>query len=271
MPNISLLEQAYDFRQKGKLKDAAETFRKAAENADNVIEKAGILLNLADTLTELGESNLASNQLRSARELLSIGKSEHLSPSEEIELKRLVMGVEVQDADILRADGQFQNALEKLQDLVRRYRDDPQLVEEFDVLRMQQAFLLCGVGRYEEALPILQDLASKHPRNGAVLFHLGHSYVTLKDFASSKPILEEALSIELPEGFEFQAHCSLGMALYGLQDYSAAKREFEIGSKTATPHYLKDAHIWRWLECTCEALGQAEEAHYYSLLTKSRQ
>ncbi len=89
-----------------------------------------------------------------------------------------------------------------------------------------------------------------------------------KDFARARQKLERAISIGLKPQLDFQAHCSLGMALYELGEYAQAKLEFEHGVRAATPRYIKEAKIWKWLEYTCISLGLKEEAGHYASLSR---
>lgn len=59
------------------------------------------------------------------------------------------------------------------------------------------------------------------------------------------------------------------MAYYELHDYARAKCELEVGAKAATPEYIKQAHIWKWLECSCRGLGLMDEANHYAMMRKS--
>ena len=39
-------------------------------------------------------------------------------------------------------------------------------------------------------------------------------------------------------------------------------------SNLPTPDYIKQAHIWKWLEYTCKSLGLKEEAQRYGQLAR---
>ncbi|MGB7847794.1 MAG: hypothetical protein WBL63_19435 [Candidatus Acidiferrum sp.] len=248
--NSQLIDRACALREQGKLQEAYAEFCLAAGNANNVLEKAGILLNAATTL----QADQAMEQWNVIRKLLSEVMKETLSPSEQDELLSVAMGIEMQEAQIFSAQGQAQEAVERLGQILEKYEAEsrrPRLRESFDLERLKRAYLWAGLGLFEKALPVFEELESKQEHNGALFFYLGHCYaVFTKNFCRAQQKLERAISLGLSEECNFQAHCSLGMALYGLGDYANAKRELEMGAKAATPRYIKEAEILKWLEYT---------------------
>ena len=238
----------------------------AAKNADNVLEKAGILLNAATTL----QPDQGIEQLNAVRKLLREVRQETLSPAEQDELVAIVMGIEVQETQIFSAQGQAQETIERLNQILDKYEAEsrrPRLRESFDLVRLKRAYLWAGLGLFGKALPVFEELESRQRQNGTLFFYLGHCYaVFTKDFSRAQQKLERAISLGLSEEYDFQAHCSLGMALYGLGDYANAKEELEMGAKAATARYIKEAQIWKWLEYKCISLGLRQEAERYRQL-----
>ena len=261
------MEHACTLREQGKFEEAYAEFCRAAENADNDLEKAGILLNAATTL----KPDQAKQQLNVVREILRGVKQESLSPAERDEFLAVTLGVEIQETQIFSVRGQPKETIRRLSQILERYKAEsqrPRLRDSFDLVELKRAYLWAGLGLFEKALPVFEELESRQEQNGTLFFYLGHCYaVFTKDFSRAQEKLERAISLGLSEEYDVQAHCSLGMALYGLGDYANAKRELEMGAKAATPRYIKEAKIWKWLEYTCVSLGLKDEAeHYRSLL-----
>jgi tetratricopeptide (TPR) repeat protein len=271
MTNSQLLDHACTLRDQGKFREARDAFLAAAKNTDNILEKAGILLNAVTTLREPNELELARKQLDTVRELLSDIKMSSLGPSDQDELIRLTVGVEVEEAEIWSDQGQVEGAVKKMTKILQDY--EPQLrqgrlIAVSDYVQMRRAFLWAEMGWFEKAKPRLEELESRQHGNPTFLFYLGRCYMVTKEFLKAQQRFERAISLGLVPPFDFQARCSLGMALYELGEYSKAKVELELGIQTATPRYIKEAKIWKWLEYTCLSLGLRDEAEHYRKLSE---
>jgi tetratricopeptide (TPR) repeat protein len=266
------LDHACALRGQGKFREAHDAFLAAAKNTDNILEKAGILLNASTTLTAAREYGLSRQQLDEVRELLLIAKQGTLSPSDRDELLGLLVGLELEEAEISSAEGKVSEALERMAKALKKYqpelRTGPRL-EIYDDLQARRAYLFADVGSFERALPILTELESRQCENPTFLFYLGHCLLVDKQLERARDNLAKAISLGPSPQIEFQAHCSLGMAHYELRDYSKAKSELELGVKTATPEYIKQAQIWKWLEYSCRGLGLIDEANKYETLRNS--
>lgn len=135
-----------------------------------------------------------------------------------------------------------------------------------EMAQARRGFLLADLGRWKEALPILEEAESFEGRRSEILFYLGHCYVSGGDYSKAKGKIIEALRLGLPRNLEFRAHCELGMAYYRLKDYAQAKLEFERCATNGDPEYIKQAQIWMRLENTCRYLGLKEDADRYASL-----
>jgi tetratricopeptide (TPR) repeat protein len=265
------LDHAFDLREAGKLREAYEAFREAAAGAHDALAKAGILLNAASTLTNLGDFNLAKLQLSTVRDLLQFRTGDTDDDSEMEELKGLRIGSYVEEAAISAAQGNRQAALEELSLLLKKYESDLRKIslrDSYEVIQGQRAFLLADGGSFAEALPILEELVASCSQNSSILFYLGYTYMMTGNDDGAHRKLKDAISLGLPSYFEFRAHCALGIVLYRLGDFANAKSELELGAKTANSRYMEEAHIWKWLEYTCRKLGLEDEAERYAGLAR---
>jgi tetratricopeptide (TPR) repeat protein len=134
----------------------------------------------------------------------------------------------------------------------------------YESIQIRRAFILADLGRWKEALPILEGLTSTQEYKEGIAFYLGHCYVESGDYYRAEEKLTEALKLGLPSHLEYCAHCELGTTYYHLENYSRAKEEFERGAKQADATYIKKSQVWKWLEMTCRALGLKAEAEQYA-------
>src|SRR6266481_9981963 len=130
------------------------------------------------------------------------------------------------------------------------------------------AYFLTDLDQFEKATPILEEARSRRNDDTIFLFYLGHCYFRAKRWGEAQQKLERALALGPRPGIAFQAHGSLGMVFYETGDYQRAKEELEASAKLAAPDYIKQAHIWKWLEYTCTSLGLKEEAQRYGQLAR---
>jgi tetratricopeptide (TPR) repeat protein len=250
---------------------AFEELSALADRAEKSLDRARITLDAVAPLINLGEYSRARERIVCVGELLSLCRQNSSTLAEVQELQKLNFRREVLSAEIDAADSRIDEALREMNKLVKRYRVESKnsyLREEFDNLRSQLAFLLTNIGKFGEALPILEDIASRYAGQSAIIFYLGHCLFGLKEFVKARRYLEESINLGLPQNLQFQAHCSLGMTCYELKDYTRAKIELEAGVAGASKDYIREAHIWKWLEYTCISLGLTAEASQYAQMQK---
>jgi tetratricopeptide (TPR) repeat protein len=272
MRKKALFDKAMTLRDQGKYKEAADLFLDLAKATDDLFEKAGMLLNLTHTLKASGSLDLARSQLNTARELLSLPPNAVLGNADDENRRRLLIWAELEDARIVAAEDRLQEAIGSLNGILADHRSElskPGFVEIYQAVRRDRAFLLTDIGSFQEAVPILEEVDSADPHDRWTLFYLGYCYSCTGKFLESQQKLEEAIRLGLTPDFEGRAHCALGASYYEVGDYSRAKSELEKGVKTASPRYVKQAGIWRWLECTCISLGLKAEAEHYRRLDRS--
>jgi tetratricopeptide (TPR) repeat protein len=267
-----LLNEACALRDRGNFLEAYEKFVAAADRTDNLIEKAGILLNASTTLTAHREYRASRRQLDAARKYAETAKTGKLGIGDQDELFGVLVGVEIEEAEILSREAHESLALDKLTAILSEHQFDLQMPAHLtisDNIQARRAYLLADLGSPEKALTILTELEKRHSGDPIFLFYLGHCCRIEQEFERALAALHRALNLDPPDRIKFQVRCTLGMTYYDLQDYARAKRELEIGAKTAPSDYLKHADIWKWLEHCCRALGLTDEADHYALLGTS--
>jgi tetratricopeptide (TPR) repeat protein len=271
------LKQAYQLMQEGNYVEAVEQFFKVAAITDDFVERAGILLNLAATLTELARFEEARTQIKAGQTLLLAARRAPPDESDDLGIKDLEIHFEFQEAYICRAEGKYEEALSKLDALLCKYDKVlrlPSMRSIYELIQCRRAFQLCDIGHWSKALPILEE--AKIFKEEVILdllqaeisFYLGSCHFANNEFAKAEAELSKSLRIGLPPNLEFRAHLTLGMADHKLEDYAHAKLELEKAAQTADAAYIKEARLWVWLESTCRHLGLTSEAEHYAQLAR---
>jgi tetratricopeptide (TPR) repeat protein len=262
------LLNAARLQEEGKLREAAEEFLKLAQDTDDPIDRAGILVNAATTFRALGEYDRARHHLAVARRFAASAEVFNSNLVKDDRSVQLQICLDLEEADICRSEGKDEEALTKFKAVLTKYRQrlgEPDFRDSYEMIETRHAFLLADAGRWKEALPILEEGERFREHREGIAFYLGHCYLAAHDYIRAEQKLTEALRLGgLPNSLEFRAHCELGMTYYNLRDYKKAKKELEKGADMADPSYLKESQIWRWLEMTCRALGLKPEAENYS-------
>ena len=269
MKKSELLKHAAALREQSTFREAYDAFLSAADKTDNVLEKSAILLDVVTNLTMLGEYDASRRQLKVIKEMLSGLDPKHLTQTDQNEFLRVLVGIDVEHAEILAADGNIEGAIEKLAATVENFRlqlEDPEFIRIYDDLQCRRAYFLADIDLFNKAIPILEEVENRHDDDSIFLFYLGQCYFRAKLLDKAQRKLERAINLATRQGIAFQAYAILGMVLYEVGDYARAKKELETSASLATPQYIKDAKIWKWLEYACRKLGLQDEARQYALL-----
>jgi len=259
---------ASKLRDQGNLREAINEFVGVAEDTDDPVDKAGVLLNVATTFDALGEYDQARQQLLAARRLVSSLEDWSAETPRDGRIVQLKVSLDFEDAEICSFEGQLDMALAKFDQLLKTYGrmlvEEPELRESYEMIQTRRAFLLADLGRWKEALPILKEAESFEERKPEIYFYLGHCYLSGGEHSKAAEKLIESLRLGLPASLEFRAHCELGMAHSNLRNYEQAKVEFEKCVASADQKYIEQAQIWKRLESVCRDLGLKDDADRYA-------
>jgi tetratricopeptide (TPR) repeat protein len=267
-------EHACQLKQAGELREAYEEFVALASGCKDPIDKAGALLYAELCLKDAGDLKAANLQLNAVRDILG-----HSYPSDDgtsADNRAVWLGIAIgfEEADLCRMEGRSEEALVKFQNLLSQFAvqlHQPNYRSDYEMIQVRCGMILADLGRWSEALPILQQADSvEQPGSSTVLidFYLGSCYVAVGDLVQGVLKLRKSLEGMLPSSLEYRAHSSLGKAYYNLGDYAQAKEELEKATQTGDPSYIRDARLWRWLEATCQHLGLKDEADRYRQLAQ---
>jgi len=255
----------------GKYAEAYNEFIQLAENTSDPLERVWPLLYAANTLQSLGQEEAATAQLSAVRTLVETHRLSNIATNEMFVAAESFL--DFVDANLLWLRGRtLEAALSRFDAAVKKHGialKDSRARGLYEAIQIRRAFILADLGRWKEALPVLEEIKSPQEYREGVAFYLGHCYLAAHDYTGAEQKLTEALKLGgLPRSLEYRAHCELGMTYYNLQDYTKAKEEFEKGAQMADASYIKESQIWRWLELTCRALGLNSEAERHARMFK---
>ena len=259
------LLKACELVDEGKYSEAHTEFIQLAEDTLDPVEKAWPLIYAANTLQTLGQQESATIQLNVARTLLENHRPPISGNDEKFEAAECFL--DLVDASLLWLRGGNQEAaLDRFDAALKKHKRALQNSGSFqEAFLIRRAFLLANLGRWKEALPILEGIKSPQEYREGVAYYLGHCYRAGDDYERAQEKLTEALRLGgLPIWLEYRAHFELGTTYYYLKDYEKAKRELEKAAEQADEDYVRQSDIWKWLEMTCRVLGLQAEADFYA-------
>ncbi len=273
--NVQGFEHACLLKEQGKLRESSEEFIKIADTAGDPVDKASALVYAAAALKMFGEFEKAKVQLICIGEILVNLSASGKNTSVDERTTWLEIAFGFTDADIDRLEGRADDALSKFQHLLSRFSTQLRQGEyhsDYEMIQTRRAFILADLGRWNEALPILEEAESFEPESGLdgwLDFYLGHCYIAFDDYTRGEQRLRKSLKVGLPPHLEYRAHYALGQAYYEIGQYAHAKVELEKAAGTADPSYIRQTQLWRWLQATCQRLGLKEEAEHYAQLARA--
>lgn len=259
------LLKACELVDKGNYSEAHTEFMQLAEDTPDPTEKAWALGYAANALHALGQQEAATLQQNAARSLLEKHRSQ--SPTKDEKFAIAECFLDFVDANLFwRGGGNKQAALDRFDAALKKHKialEDSGSFQEAFLIR--RAFILADLGRWKEALPILEAVRSPQEYKEGVAYYLGHCYLAGDDYERAQEKLTEALKLGgLPIRLEYRAHFELGTTYYHLKDYEKAKHELEKAAEQADAVYIRESNIWKWLEMTCRVLRRDAEADLYA-------
>jgi tetratricopeptide (TPR) repeat protein len=270
MKNARELERAIALRDSRNLKEAYAVYMSVAEETDNSLERAEILLTTVSILVELGDAEGARSQLKIVNKLVAADGSFGDVEEQTIQM-RVSLASELLEIMVSSLEGKTREAVTLYDRFLRNHKEEfekPEFEDLGQAAKGERAILLADGGFFKQALPTFEELVSEDQDNAILNFYLGYCYISVAEYGKAKQLLEKSIKQGLPPHFEFRAHSALGMALYQSGHFSHAKLELERGLKSANPRFVKEAQLWKWLHLTCKNLGLKQEAEYYSKLMR---
>lgn len=128
---------------------------------------------------------------------------------------------------------------------------------------MQRGFLLMQLDRYQEALPILEEVRS-FQSGGEICCHLGRCYHGLGRHLSAQQHLLLAAEAGVPEDWQAAFHYYLGCSYHELGQFALAKQQFLFCIQAEAAD--APAKVYQKLAAACSQLGGHEDAAHYTQL-----
>jgi tetratricopeptide (TPR) repeat protein len=266
--------KACHLRDSGELAEAYREFIDVAEGASDPLDKAGALLYACNALEMAGRIEEAISTLTEAQALMENCRHES-GVKEKREGFELFLDYEAANLLWLRGKS-LQAALDKFEAAIKKHHlgalvNKHNLTSKeafthsfYESIQIRRAFILADLGRWKEAMPILENIESPQEYKEGIAFYLGHCYLHAHDYNKAVNYLTQALKLGLPKSLEYRAYCESGMSFYRLGEYARAKMEFEKCARIGDAKYIKESQIWKWLEYACRALGLKSEAEEYA-------
>jgi tetratricopeptide (TPR) repeat protein len=223
--------------------------------------QANLLLNKAVFLAILGQFEEAILQLQLALQQ---------APNDLL----INLQFEYIGASICHQQQKFQEALERMNEVLYRYHlqlAKPELKFMYEDIQLQRAFELAQLLRWDEAVPLLQEVLRyeiKPDDRSAALVSLGIGCSRLQRYEEAVKHLVDALNMKLTGDWEGKAHCHLGIAYAHLGRLHDAKRELQICETRASEYRLPLKKVYGWLSRVCSELGDKLESVHYAQLAR---
>jgi predicted Zn-dependent protease len=181
------------------------------------------------------EHNLASTSVAVADTLSSRTETFRQKTSSKVEAPAMM--VDMSTRDKLAALGYVASSNTSKAGTLGQGPDPKDEIETANVIRRVNT--LFENGRFDEAIPILQELIVKEPTMAILYAKLGGSYMKLHEYEKAVPVLRKA--VERDPGLNM-AQLDLGRSLLRTGDLDGAASVFE-GLVTRIPNLL-DAHLF---------------------------
>jgi tetratricopeptide (TPR) repeat protein len=256
-------ENANKLHNAGRIEDAAREFHALADETDDPDEKAASFANEHKCYCQLGWLDKANALMRQIRSL----------PHQD---KFVRMIVDFADACMMAQMAKLDEGALKFEQILDSNRelltssDNRNLYED---IQGRRAFLLAGLGRYTEALPLLEEAGSF--TNGEsdpklVHFYLGVCYDAASESSLAKEEFLRAVDLGLDAQFEASARYRVAMLYFTSGAFGQAKLHLECA--LALPEGVAEMqlrkYIYQGLSRTCHYLGEFQEEQKYLKLAQ---
>jgi arylsulfatase A-like enzyme/Tfp pilus assembly protein PilF len=136
----------------------------------------------------------------------------------------------------------------------------PDPKDKIEITNLLQDALLASVeGRYQEAIPLLEQVLAKEPGIEIAYRTLGAAYTAQKDYEKALRALRKAVELRPNSVVD---HYQLGMALFATGDFEGAKTQFETAfansPSSPNPHSLANLHFT--LAAVYDRMGRGADA-----------
>jgi len=258
------LQYAIELRDTGHVPEAVEELRAIASQTDDLNEKIQAFGNLVVCYRLLGSLSDARAAWQNARELAS--STTEVQPDLDLYINFL-------DACLLNEEGKIEEASKKFTRLFHDYADafkSPENRELYEDIQHRRANTLIELGRFREALPLLEEVITFDlPPSDKIklLCHLGDCCIDIEDYESARRHYESAQEMGMPKEWESRSRYYLGIAYAKLDLFHKAKQEFEFCESKLAGYDLPLRDLYKWLAFVSKRLGETDKVREYTRLS----
>jgi tetratricopeptide (TPR) repeat protein len=256
METKSKFQQTLALVEAGEYERALKEFHELAEETSDKESKLDCLFGELLALTRLERTGQARTLLQAARQMFGDIDESHARGDL----------IEVQ---IDSVEGKWDDALNLLQKMAKRYRDmllHPQLRDVYEEVQWRRGMLLTSLGQFREALPLLEESVHFIPPYMAAELHcrLGLCYVDAGDRKRATEAFTKALELGLDEAATSTARFNLGIILMKKEAYAKAIEELRAAEAHADAAKISKEQIHKALAVSYGKLGMLNEARQYA-------
>jgi tetratricopeptide (TPR) repeat protein len=177
------------------------------------------------------------------------------------------------DAYLKMSEGHNEESLHLFETLLTnysKYLHQPENQYLLVDVQCKRGLLLAKLGRWHEARPILEEaLTSNLPavEKSTILCNLGDCSIMADDYEAAKRYYESAREMGIPKGWEARCHYYLGIAYAKLDLFHEAKQELRICESNLAEYGLRHKDLYQWLAFVSKRLGESDKAQEYKRLS----
>lgn len=255
--------EAFKLFETGDYEQALAKFSLLAELEPDLVDKATLLQRQCLCLLRLGRFDDARLRVIAAKRLA--GKNEWL-----------LADLEFAEACLLQSEGREEESLAMMERLLKSRREVFEHSEcryLHEALQEKRAFVLTHLGRYSEAIPLLEEALSfsMNADERSDLYHyLGICHYESGDHAAAVEALLTALRLSPNRNEVAKTHLWLGRGYFHLREFRKAKesfiaceRQLQVGKSGPAK-----ADLYKWLAATCSQLGETQGAALYTSMAR---
>ena len=241
--------------ESGDMEGAVSGLREVAAGPGSPRERAAVQLMIASFLRRLGKPHLAREALAEAKGLVGTGTATDARAT-------------YMEAWLDLDQGGWEAGLRKLDAVLRDSRqalEEPGNSDLAEHVSRNRGIALCRLGRYVEALPLLERAAALDEEKPWVLYHLGRCCYRLGKLVEAGEHLLAALAFDnLSPGLRADAHYTLGLSYRWRGQAARALEQFRWCLENDKKPTISRRSVLTGIVDAYKALGQDDEAARYS-------
>ncbi len=253
--DMDAVNHALELHKSGHTEQALQAFRTLFAVTEEPDDKAGLLMQEASCLADLGQRDEAKAALERAR---ATSRKPWLSAY-----------ADEQEALICMGEGEYEQALRIFDGVLSQYpfvKEDAAHRGLYESVQVERGIILSTLGRHEDALKVLTEALkfelSEHER-GMVIYNIGKCFLALKDQEQAKAAFEEVPMVCKDRECVLPARFNLGMIYANEGRLGSALREFKWCEANGGAEVLPAGVLYSCIADVLEAAGVTAEGERY--------